>query len=571
MIQEPSRLQKRRAENIIWNAAQNYGFRPDFKAFDSQGQAEIYWNCIIGAARKHYEYQKLESVFRAFDQYEEGETYDGLLWLGLENALYQKELPSRPALRELRESYAREMIRELSGADSSMFYDAMALAHFRRALGLESQSDKYSLKLLDELEFSPDMSTDDIVRRAGELFERWFQITTQEKQRQRQPWLALFGKKRGREAQSRRFRRFGRGFADHPDDAYSGEDAQKSREEEDVRSKLTAEELREFMEGKYGQPMFPETKMREIERSLCTGNHSGCKLLITRGDVVRGNIHNGFEALQKQREAQQIERNRRSFSEDLPRNMTAIAQLSSKIQNSVLLHLQPSPVKANSGALNGSTVWRATALEDDKVFTRDEQGDAGSLSVDILLDASTSQKNRQEAVSNQGYMIAESLNRCGIPCRVMAFCSMTGFTILRVFRDYGQRNANHRIFEYVSNGCNRDGLAVKTAHYLMNDTGYEHKLLIILSDVKPNDVKKLRARDSQEAVAYESGAGLQDTALEVRRARADGISVICVFTGADEDIASAKQVYGRDFARIQSMDKFADTVGMLIQNQIKII
>lgn len=68
---------------------------------------------------------------------------------------------------------------------------------------------------------------------------------------------------------------------------------------------------------------------------------------------------------------------------------------------------------------------------------------------------------------------------------------------------------------------------------------------------------------------YENDAGITDCALEVRRARADGISVICVFTGDDEDLSSAKLVYGRDFARIQSLDMLADTVGKLIQNQIK--
>ena len=55
----------------------------------------------------------------------------------------------------------------------------------------------------------------------------------------------------------------------------------------------------------------------------------------------------------------------------------------------------------------------------------------------------------------------------------------------------------------------------------------------------------------------------------MRRARADGIAVMCVFTGDDEDVASAKLVYGRDFARIRSLSMFADTVGMLISNQIK--
>ena len=193
----------------------------------------------------------------------------------------------------------------------------------------------------------------------------------------------------------------------------------------------------------------------------------------------------------------------------------------------------------------------------------------GDLSVDILLDASTSQKSRQEAVSAQGYMIAESLTNCGIPCRVMSFCSMTGYTILRIFRDYDKPRDNRKIFEYVSNGCNRDGLAISAAHYLMASSPYAHKLLIVLSDVKPNDVVKIPSVRGGEPELYEQQAGITDTAIEVRRARADGISVVCVFTGDDEDLPAAKLVYGRDFARIKSLDMLADTVGKLIQNQIK--
>ena len=55
----------------------------------------------------------------------------------------------------------------------------------------------------------------------------------------------------------------------------------------------------------------------------------------------------------------------------------------------------------------------------------------------------------------------------------------------------------------------------------------------------------------------------------MRRARADGIAVVCVFTGADEDVPSARLVYGQDFARIQSLDRLADAVGKLIRNQLR--
>ena len=87
----PSDLQKRRAVNQIWNAAQDYTFIPDFKAFQEDGTADLYWNSIIGAVRKHYDYNKLCKLFSVFSQYEDGDLYLNLLWLGLENAVFEKE------------------------------------------------------------------------------------------------------------------------------------------------------------------------------------------------------------------------------------------------------------------------------------------------------------------------------------------------------------------------------------------------------------------------------------------------------------------------------------------------
>ena len=74
-----SENQKRRAENIIWTAADSYSFTPDFKAYDKDGCADIYWNCIIGAVRRHYEYPKLEELFRGIQQYEDPDDYEALL------------------------------------------------------------------------------------------------------------------------------------------------------------------------------------------------------------------------------------------------------------------------------------------------------------------------------------------------------------------------------------------------------------------------------------------------------------------------------------------------------------
>ena len=154
--------QQKRAANIVWNCAGRYDFRPDFRAYDVRGRADLYWNCIFGAARKHYDYAVFAQIFAGLQQYEDADTYTDLFWLGLENCVYQRELPQRPALEALRRRYAEQFVRQHQGAEDFQFYDSLALAHFSRVLGLESRMNKYDSKLLDELEFTPDMTETEI-------------------------------------------------------------------------------------------------------------------------------------------------------------------------------------------------------------------------------------------------------------------------------------------------------------------------------------------------------------------------------------------------------------------------
>ena len=106
MTQEISDLQKKRAWNLIWNAAADYGFTPDFKFYNTDGTADVYWNSIFGLAHKHYDYPLLSGLFRGLEHEEEAGEYEALLWLGLENALVAKEKASRPALAVLQRRYA---------------------------------------------------------------------------------------------------------------------------------------------------------------------------------------------------------------------------------------------------------------------------------------------------------------------------------------------------------------------------------------------------------------------------------------------------------------------------------
>ena len=478
----------------------------------------------------------------------------------------------RPVLPEMQKAYARQFLERFgkNGTEDDRFFEFLALAHYRRVLGLEQKASRYDRNLLDELEFSPELDTEELVREIRRLLEKWFRIRAEEKRHEhRLPNLPFLPHSEKRKRGDGKLRRFGTGLAEHPHPTDGGDELPQDWIER--KSGLTEEELRAFMAEKFGRSLLNEKQMAELEKKLCSGNHKNCRLHITKGGAAEMHIRNAFEALQKEREEAQIAHNRAVFHQNEASNRIAIQKLTEKIQNSVLLYLRPYTVRSESGELEGGRIWRALNLDDRNVFRRTENADAGDVSVDILLDASTSQKGRLESISGQAFCIAEALTRCRIPCRVMSFCSMTGYTVLRIFRDYHEEAKNSSIFEYVSNGCNRDGLAVRTVHHLMNESSCEHRLLIVLSDVKPQDIVRFREREDEEYLPYEQDYGIRDTAFEVRRARADGIAVICVFTGDDDDLPAARTVYGRDFARIRSIDQLADTVGLLIQNQIKII
>ena len=513
-------LQKRRADNIIWNGAKDYSFVPDFRAYDGNGEVDLYWNIIFGSARRHYEYEKLEKLFSMLDKYKNAALYETIFWNALEPVLFQTELQGRPVLEQMRPTPVET-----------------------------------------ELKLNAEMTTDEIVDTAKQFFLEHYGLYGDGKIRlkYRLPHLKRLSVDS--------FLQRGRGF-DHEPEHYHGE-ARSWDGDFSLSTKLNESELRAFLETKFGKSIYSMDRLVRIEKLLCTGNHKFTHLFYTRGEIgeLHG-IYSTFEMHQRKRQAELIANNRSYYQKNLLHNRLLISKLSTSIMNSILLHMQPAPIKANYGAVNPVLAWRAAKLHDEKIFTRTENENAGDISVDILLDASHSQVSRAEKISSQAYIISEALSRCRVPCRVMSFCSMSGFTIMRLFNEYSSVD-NRSIFDYYTEGCNRDGLAIRAAGYLMSGTSYAHKMLIVLSDVKPLDVAKIRKDERDIGVSYDEMRALKDTAHEVRRLRAEGISVICVFTGTDEDLPSAKIVYGQDFVRIRDFSLFADTVGKLIIDQMK--
>ena len=565
--------EKRRARNLIWNAAGDYHFEPDFKAYDDEGRADLYWNSIIGAVRKNYGPETIDALFAAFHGCRDEALYEQLVWLGLENAVYQRESPHRLALPALRRRYARWVLSQCAGIGDGELLPRLEEAHFRRALGEDPAMTKEDRKLLDSLEFSGELDGPELSQAALDFLHDHFgfvpgktQTEEAEALRKHRPWF-LFGRSRALDGLPA-VRTFGFGYGEHLVAGQGGGPNAEpvQRRLTDYNLAQTEAALRKYMRGYFGAPLYDQSQVESLERELCVDEHQGCHLYYATGDDTHEKLK-GYVAAQRRNALRQMELNRAAYEADATRHRTSIRRLTARIRNAMLAYLQPTPVRAASGALDAGRIWRGVYLDDDKVFTRILQSDPGDLSVDILLDASSSQIDRQAVVAAQGYMIAESLTRCHIPVRVSSFCSLSGYTVVTRYRDYYETGKNDRIFNYFTTGCNRDGLAIRALAKGLEDSPSEHKLVILLSDVKPNDV--IQMNHSGSFVEYAADNGIQNTAMEIRSLTYKGINVMCVFTGNDDDLPAAHTVYGRNFARIRSLDQFADTVGSLIQNQIR--
>lgn len=566
--------EKLRAVNIIWNASADYSLQPEVQAYNESGKADLYWNYIIGAVHKYYDYSLLQSFFSILKEDKSYAFFENLTWIGLENCTYKKGKDERPALESLRLSYSERVLMSGDSASSIDILDKIRKAHFQRALGIDPKITGPELNLLNDLEFDKSISTEQIILKMNEIFKVYFEFIPShhenvlQKLVKNRKMIHFGGNKKLHYYSSPFQKRFDIGSAE----LSGGINLEENKEK---RNKITFHYLkfieqrdsnqREYIQNYFGTSILPEPRTKALEQLLCSGNHEKCHLHFTRGEFD----DNEDAVYQKNVALKQREKNKKHYKENFARNSNSISKLTNRIRNTMLVNLESS-TKSKAGKLVSGKIWRNIYLHDDKVFIKSLQEDIGNLTVDIMLDASASQIYRQETIAAQGYIIAESLTRCKIPVKVYSFCNLRDYTVINLFRDYGEVNKNDNIFNYNFTGYNRDGLAIRTALNMMKDSPCENKILIVLSDGKPNDTQSISASGFNPLHNdYTGTLGVNDTALEVRKGRQHGISILGIFTGLEEDVPNAKRIYGRNFVSINSPERFADMVGVLIQNEIK--
>jgi len=266
----------------------------------------------------------------------------------------------------------------------------------------------------------------------------------------------------------------------------------------------------------FGKSFLHTNDLKKLQNRVCQGIHGNCLIQMTDG-VTRSDSKNNCQ--KKYVKRQQVKN-----YEDFQANEKVFKRNINKLRDSMARTLVEEEIAdripSDAGKIVANKLWRINRSRNNKFFVKTIDNDKGNFVVDILIDSSGSQRMNQSWVAIQAYIIAEALTLLGIPNRVLGFSSFLDYTVITRFRDYeSPLRVNNNIFEYFCSGNNRDGLAIKATCESLLKRREDNKILIVLSDGRPNDIKIGKGQVEDRHEAYGGRVAIEDAAKEVRRAR----------------------------------------------------
>lgn len=573
-----------RVENLLWAVSGDYGLDmpADVRAWEKSPYIPLYEAVSQGIFRKYYDTGKYRTFFAE-------KVYQGMIpsvlealgRLCIDSAVWKKAVRERPGVENLRKAAFRETLEKDSLRLTHTDWGYLEQCYLRKVLYGEKFQERPE-QILERITAIEDTdSVDDICRCLEDIY--WeayenrlaenFKGLDREVKSSDQDRKEYTDKEKAREEERE-------AEEEAPVNIFSGHvDPQDNGRREKPRSSMifldreSSDKMEEYIIRSYGESCIPARTLRELQQQVCTGTHKDCRLHITRG-ILHGYGKEGArgEYVKKVRgeNLRMLESTRLIARQN-------IQTLANTLKRALLTRSEKEILSSEYGRIQVNKLWNLGRTRNRKLFSREIRREDTDFAVEILIDASGSQQGRQSQVALQGYILSAALSIAGIPHQVAGFCTLGAYTVLTLFRDFDEdRELDQRIFEFYGSANNRDGLAVKAAAAGLVQRREENKILILLSDGRPNDIMAgsqnpgytLPGAKKPEKEPYCLDFALRDTAGEVRKLRNRKIAVLGVFAGEEEDLAAEKKIFGKDFAYIRDLSGFSNVVGRYLKKQI---
>lgn len=574
-----------RMKNIIWTVCGDYTLeaKPDVEAFLKSKYIALYDGIKQGAFAKYFEKEKL-SMYLVKKVYL-GAREDALVAIAqlcMEKAVGDRIARERKGVSSIqKKAYEYVLDHEMDTMVKSEF-GRLQLVMMRQVLTGERRCEEKIRKQLDRIEpLEKAADTMKVIRTIDDCYNAWVDpefeqihgdlskvlaVTVEELMEYSwQDFLTEDMYEENFEAyleqMSQQMTATGQNHAEEKKDE---KESSKKRKivrvsEEDLKKVYT------YIELNFGKTYLSPLEEKKINFQLCRGIHADCGLYFTDGilaNPVKKNYQLEYAKKQQGKNKYAYYDNHRTVKQN-------IVILSGILKKAMAMRQEEITILSDRGKICPERLWKIGRSRDAKLFSQICPADGSTFVVDVLIDASGSQRVRQEQVALQAYIIMQALSSVHIPHRVMSFCTFWDHTILQRYREYDEdASANEKIFNFTTSSNNRDGLAIRAASLGLLEREEERKIMIILSDGRPYDVI-LNRPNGRNPQPYQGKYAVRDTGTEVRRLRNLGVSVLGVFAGEEKDLEAEKKIFGRDFAYIRDISRFSRIVGSYLNKQIE--
>ena len=578
-----------RINNLAWTISGDYaeGIEVLEKDYSSK-EVSLYFGIIAGARRKYVDWGIVKKylIHRVNKGYEKDIILD-LVQIVLNNLVESKVIEDRPGIEEIRAKAYKDIINGFAKIYNDNILQKIKYTFILEGMGKHPSIDGLSRRLINEIKnINLNNEIIEILKDVDSIYKKYFNTIANELDKNKR-------------SDSKEYKEIDIDFDTFSDfmyeELYSDEDEKFMENEIDSisssmlvesvgESKLSdsrntfnrviyvdeeiASKIYEKIEYYYGKSYLNKSEIKKIETKNCRNVHEGCRVHFTEG-VLRSECKNVFQVKYVTRHK---ENNLKKYREKIKIYKRNINKLKENLSRILIEESINDRVYSDCGTIDANRAWRVGRSNNNKIFYKDIENEKGRYVIDILLDSSGSQSRNQYRVAIQAYIIASALTMAKIPNRVTGFSSFLDYTILKRFRDYEDPvSINENIFEYFCTGNNRDGLAIKCICDGLIEREEENKILIVLSDGKPNDIKigAEKERSIRGESAYKGKRAIKDTANEVRLARQKGILVLGVFTGKENELTTEKMIYGKDFIYTKNIERFSDIVSMYLKKIIR--
>jgi nitric oxide reductase NorD protein len=233
------------------------------------------------------------------------------------------------------------------------------------------------------------------------------------------------------------------------------------------------------------------------------------------------------------------------------------------------LRRQPDGAELDVDALVVAYADRRGGGVGDERFYIDARPARRDAAITLLVDASASTDGwvagdrRIIDVEKEALLIVtEALGALGDPHAVLAFASAgPSNVVVQEVKGFGEAagtaQVRRRIAGLEPDGFTRAGTAIRHATAGLARQAVRHRLLLLLSDGRPNDLD-----------LYEGRYGVEDTRTAVAEARLQGVHVFCL-TVDREAPRYAARIFGRDYAVLSRPERLPMVLTALLRDLVR--